>query len=274
MKVEGSLGALLQGVNQQPARIRLEGQVTEQINYMSDISTGLTSRPASDQLFEFTGVSEETKFHAFQLNQVDYVIAYGNTMRIWDVSGKEYTVNYEDADVQNYIGPNMQFHVFNDDSEDILYCNNSDVVVRAQDNVDGYPFRVALVTALGGQFSRTYSVEVVIDGQTYAASYQTPDGTGNNDGEDTRSENIIEQLTSQLVSLNIPDALVVRQDDVLQVRVSSDADISVTVSDGDNGTILRSMAETIEDTADLPQFAPHGTIVRVIGDTSLSLIHI
>ena len=45
MGINGSLGTVLQGVSQQQPRVRLPGQVTEQINIHSDVVKGAVSRP-------------------------------------------------------------------------------------------------------------------------------------------------------------------------------------------------------------------------------------
>lgn len=281
-KIEGTLGSLLQGVSQQPTHIRVEGQLTDQVNFMSDVSTGLTSRPASNQLFEMPTAETDYQFYDFQLNQRDYVMAYKReVIRVFDLDGTEYPINVPRNSARNYIGNRMKFHVFNDDGEDKLYCVNNNFTVRPDPNeVIGYPFSTAIATTLGGNFSRTYSLQVVIDGSRYIARYITPDGTGSTDADETRSEYIIQQLRSSLLANNtvgqdasdgillndFPDANVVVEDDVLLIMLPSNHTVTITSNDGDGDTILRTMARTIEDTLDLPKYAPHGTVVRVVGD--------
>tara|TARA_Y100000296_G_scaffold66371_1_gene78392 strand:+ start:17842 stop:20151 length:2310 start_codon:yes stop_codon:yes gene_type:complete len=255
---------MLQGVSQQPTRIRVDGQVTEQINYVSDVAQGLTSRPATEQVFEFDSVAVGTRFYNVEVSGVDYILGYApGVMRIWDLAGTEYPVAYQDAAAQTYIGSDMRFYVY----DQTVYCTNRDKVVEIDPTPVGYPHYAVYATCLGGNFSRTYRVTVIVEGTEYEASYTTPDGTAAGDANKTSSSYIVQQLANSLNSLGMPtNVFVSTHKEVL--RVKSVRELDIQVDDGEAGAVLRGVGRTVEDITHLPPYADQGTVVTVVGDNA------
>lgn len=265
MATQGSLGSLLQGVSQQPARIRLPGQVSEQVNMVSDVSTGLSSRPAVREISVLPNATGNLAFYHLTYQGQVYIVGHRDqTIRVWGLDGTEYQVIVQDAAARNYLSRNMRFHVFGDK----VYCTNRDRVVEKEPATVGRPFHVALVSALGGNYSRTYTVTITFpNGVVKIGSYTTPDGDTPGDAEKTTSEYIIDQIRADLVASGPPAGTIIEAEkDVLLVRF--DDTLRVSVADGEGGTILRAMSDFIDKQSDLPRFAPEGTIVRVIGDVA------
>ena len=260
MTVQGTLGSMLQGVSQQPARIRVPGQVTEQVNMYSDVAVGLTSRPATETMQILSGATNDLRFQDITLNQRDFIFGYKNRLlRAWDEQGNVVTVN---NNTDRYLGTDMRFSVF----EDTIYCTNRDTIVGTSSTVVGRPFHVVLVTALGGNFARTYKLDITLqDNTVLSVSYDTPDGDATGDAEDSTATKIIEQLSTALSESTLPEGMTVSHSaDVLVVKYTQS--MKAVVDDGDAGTILRVMTDNVEDQTDLPRFAPHGTVVKVVGD--------
>lgn len=267
MSVEGTLGSLLQGVSQQPARIRVEGQVTEQVNFMSDVAQGLTSRPAAEEIRQLAGATAGMRMQTVQFKQERFTFGFDtNLLAVWDSLGERRDIT-PDAGTLAYIGKNMRFSVYGDK----IFVLNRDKITAKSAGTSTYPFYTVIVTALGGAFSRTYKLVLTFPGgETREGVYTTPDGTSDGDAAKTSSEYIITQLKTSLeASLaagGTTAAVVLRQGPVLAVKWGGP--LKATVEDGDNGAILRVITQYADDTTDLPEYAPHGTIVKIVGDTS------
>lgn len=316
--VQGSLGAMLQGVSQQPERIRVDGQVSEQINYESDVSEGLTSRPGTDEIATLAGSTNTMTIQKVSVKNTDYMVGHGTgELAMWTMSGTPLTVVTPDG--TDYLGPDMVFHSEEDGS---LLCLNRETTVLKDPTVVGRSFHAGLITCLGGQFSRTYTAKVTYqDGTTIEAEFTTPDGTAANDSDKTAGAYIIYQLQRILKNHpNLKAGTVISMSDntVIPMHINSEpvADIeaetgedfstsidgefrwfdpesfvnfsttlvsvkagdvmsieyteplSIVVDDGEYGTIIRSATDSVDDLTDLPRFAQHGHIVRVVGSVS------
>ena len=259
----GSLGTLLQGVSQQPDRVRLEGQVTEQVNLISDVTLGLSTRPATNEGPTLFRAAANHKYHDITFNGTDYIIGYTTgILRMWDLEGNPQNVQYRRGGTPNYIGADMQFHVV--DKKIVLL--NRDRVVRKSTSVAGRAWHAALFHALGGQFLKTYAVQVDFsNGTTINAEYTAPDGTATGDAAQTSSEHIVSELvTALLADPALPAGTeITRQFDVARIFHPT-LQIRIGVSDGEGGEILRGVSDTVKDVADLPRFAPNGMIVKVV----------
>lgn len=262
MTVQATLGSMLQGVSQQPSRIRVLGQVSEQLNMYSDVAVGLTSRPATEVIGTLTNAASDLTYQNVSLQGEDFIVGYkDNRIRIWDDQGIERTVN---NGTDNYIGVDMRFSVF----EDTLYCTNRNRIVSSTVTPAGKDFHVVLVTALGGNFTRTYKLDVTLpDTTVLSVEYTTPDGDAAGDAALTTATAVITGLRDELLSLTLPTGMTVQSEaDVLLIKYTGA--MKAEVDDGDAGSILRAMSDTVSDQTDLPRYAPHGTVVKVVGDAA------
>ena len=259
----GSLGTLLQGVSQQPDRVRLDGQVTEQVNLISDVTLGLSTRPATEEGPTLSQATSSHKYQDISFAGTDYIIGYrSGDIQLWTLDGTRQNIQYRNGGSPNYIGAEMQFHVV--DGKIVLLNRNK--VVRQSSEVQGYDWYSALFHALGGQFLKTYAVQVNFsDGTTINAEYVAPDGTDSGDAAETTSEYIIGELVATLLAdPNLPaGTIITRQFDVARVYHPT-LQIRIGVSDGEGGEILRGVSDTVKDVDDLPRFAPNGMIVKVV----------
>lgn len=258
----GTLGSLLQGVSQQPSRIRLEGQVKEQINLISDVTQGLSSRPATQDGPILDKATTDHSYDNIRFKGKRYVIGYkSGDIQMWSLDGTRQNIQYRNGATPSYIGDSMQFQVV----DDTIVLVNRNKVVRKSNNIEGRDWFVALFNALGGQFLKTYAVQLTFsDGTTVNASYTAPDGTTTGDSAETASEFIVSELVTKLqADPNLPaDTVISRQFDVGLVYHPT-MRVRIGVSDGEGGEVLRGVSDTVKNVEDLPRFAPNGTIVKV-----------
>lgn len=300
MADHGSLGSLLQGVSQQPAHIRNDGQVTEQVNMISDVVLGLSTRPGSNYIARLD-IDADFKWINISVEDADYQIGYKNgELVIIDELGNLSSLVITD-DALTYIGNDMSAYTYDNQ---VYIVNRDKVVLQDSTNTsaqDAVITDIGLVTCLGGLFSHTYSVTVEYnDGAKLTASYTCPDGTEEGDASKTTSDFIIARLAAglrgagsvtedydfranrtqidvfgaefdfttlpaDLIQIGTPrtGTIIQTAGDTLMIR--GVPGIKLSVEDGSGGDILRKQTSISKSTEDLAEFAPHGTLVKVIG---------
>lgn len=260
MTVQGTLGSLLQGVSQQPARIRVPGQLTDQVNMHSDVSTGLTSRPATEVISTLANATDDLKFQTISLAGTDFILGYkNNLLRAWDADGAEVVVN---NGTDTYIGADMRFSVY----DNSIYATNRDQEVSMDSSTQGRAYHYVYVSALGGYYSRDYKLTISPEGESdIEVEYTTPDGTNSAHVERTSATYILGQLKDELDLLTLPAGMTVTQnDETLMIRW--DDTMTASVDDGDAGAVLRVITDDGADQTQLPKYAEEGSIVKIIGD--------
>lgn len=270
-KVDGSLRSLIQGVSQQPARTRLPGQCTAQDNMSSNPVTGLTRRPAMQEIATLFSTASAVQFYDFELgdtNAMRFVLAAtpGN-MRIFDLDGNEMTVNNLNSAFNYLDGGNLAFTTL----DDITYVANRSKVVAMDSGTQSYIKTGSFVYLLGGQYGRIYQINVIWSGGTISVSWTAPDGGSASHSTQITTTNIAAQLASALLAnaTFVANFTVGRADDVLYIKKTSSPTsqpFSVTVQDGDGGTNMLVINNSIKNAADLPRFAVQGYVVKVSGD--------
>lgn len=266
MTYSNTLGALLQGVSQQPPAIRPQGRVSEQINFVPDVVQGLTARPGLRHTADITGSPAGLAFFDAEIDGDPYIIGYkAGEIVVWGTDGTEWPVTYQDAAAQAYIGTDLRGYVH----DSTLYVTNREVVVALAGSlapVDTFD-NVGLAYCLGGKFSRTYSVTInYADGLNPAVgSYTTPDGTATGDADKTSSTYIMGQIkTALLAHGNFRVGTTAELADTT-LYVHHTSAFTLAVSDGDNSTAMRQQSQSVDDVEFLAPYAPHGTLVRVTG---------
>jgi len=269
MKVDGAMRSLIQGVSQQPRRSRLPGQCTAQENMSSNPVSGLTRRPPLEYIANLMNSATVPQFYEFDIGNNQRFIAAASTgsLRVFELDGSEVTVNEEDSAFDYLDGGKLAFTTL----DAVTYVANTTKVVAMEAGSKSYVDTGSLVFLLGGQYSRTYSITI-----------KWKDGMGV-DQSLTVSHNSSATVAAEIATDFLADAL----DDLLQAngtftgtfnctRVSdvlyiqrdtpSAGSFTVTVSDGDGGTNMFAINNSVDDASTLPRFAPQGYIVKITGD--------
>ncbi len=268
MAVSGTLGALLQGVSQQPAAIRNDGQVTEQINMVSDVVKGLTSRPATELVAYNTAATAGMTFRNVTVGGERFQIACrAGGLEVLDDAGASQAVTL-DAGVAAYLDTSMEVYVF----DGVIHLLNRSKVVAMDTDLTAAEAAVlrdqGLVSCRGGEFGHTYTINLEYsDGTIAVGEFTTPDGSSNNDVENTASDNIIAELSTSLQAhANYKAGTSVAVSGSV-LHISGQTGIKITATDGSGGELLRAQVNTLDNAEDAAYIAPHGTLVRVIGGT-------
>lgn len=290
-RVDGSLGTLLQGVSQQPARQRLEGQLTDQVNMTSDVVRMLSRRAPTQFLQAFDiGVIDTAKtfVHFMESSTGDayYLVIPPNVTTISDIymldanTGVRNTSLTHTAEFLTYVSmPNPR-----DDLKMItvgdhtFVVDTNQVVTMSTAESDAFTSvrhlrNAAWVEVEVSQYSRTYTIEVTIDGGTALVfSYTTPGSTDPDAEANTSTNYIATQLRAALIAdSSITDNFTVYAPDsgsLLIEPLVSTLDYSVTVSDNSGGGAMSvAVQNTVSELTQLPPRATHNTVFTVTGGT-------
>ena len=208
---EASYKSLLQGVSQQLPQERLPGQVTSQINMMSDPVTNVRRRPG----VEFKHTWEWT-------DSTDSSVAAWFT----DIAGSRMHVLL-DTNSGNIRMLNEQFveeasldasaYLYNSDLSKVravsmgneLFIANCAKLPKVTyvDTVPN-PANSGFFYISAGAFSKNYNASLVYAGGSVTASYTTPSGTGAGDAALSTPEYIAQQLFAQLNGTTFTDVRV------------------------------------------------------------------
>ena len=271
-----TLGFMLQGVSQQQAKVRSSGQVTEQVNMLSDVNRGLTTRPATERLGAIADITtSDSKSYTVDIGGDLYriVLAAGSVPKVYGYDAASLVVSNPNAQ-QAYISTNAAVYVY----DQTVYITNREMKVEKINT--SYTSEITqnwgYVFCLGGLFTRTYTVDVVVGTQRVTASFTTPDGTTAGDAALTTTDNIIKKLRDALVlafAAAIPAITTVTMtlvENHLRFVSSANNIVSISTRDGESGTLLYGDVARVKTLADMPKFAAHGDYLFVYGVASIS----
>jgi hypothetical protein len=268
MKVDGGYGSLLQGVSQQPATTRQEGQCTLQDNMSSNPVKSLTRRPSTNYIKSlFAGTNAQ--FYSFKIDSVQYMLAatVGGIKVFNESNGTEKTVTSSGL---GYLDGNKLAFT---DLQGTVYIANTNTGVSMLGNVPSYVQTGAIVYCVGGQYGRTYTINIAWSGTAQTVSWTAPDGSSAAHTAQITTTNIMYQLTALLVANSTINTNfdITRVDDVLYISKKTaplTEDFTVATSDGESGTTLLVVNNQIKDASKLPRYAPQGYVIEILGNAT------
>lgn len=263
--VDGSLNTLIQGVSQQAPVDRLDGQHELEINMSNDPEKGLLRRPPTELVAE---IAHGARVYEIIEHSGDMYIMciYDSDIKMFSLDGTEHTITMTPSATAYLLGDSIPA-VLSIDGQ--TFIANPEVEVQMLPAVKQYTENSALVFLLGGQYGRTFSVTLTVNGTAYTASYTTPDGSQTAHGAQVATNAIATQLVTALIAaLPGSDYSVTRNSDVILIKYTGSAAITefnITTQDGDGGANMYGFTNRVGDIGDLPRYAPHDYVVRVVG---------
>ncbi|WQY99543.1 tail tubular protein B [Enterobacter phage NJ2] len=273
--ISQSIKNLKGGISQQPDILRFPEQGAAQINGWSSETEGLQKRPPL--LFNRTidtaaSVGAAPYVHLINRDEFEqyHVVFTGTSIRVFDLDGVEYPVDYENNS-QAYIqtaNPRDDLRMVT--VADYTFVVNRKRVVQVNPNSknDGGAFNPkqdALINVRGGQYGRTLSVS--INGGTQA-SYKIPDGDKPTDVGNTDAQWLAEELARQLRANTPGWAFHVGQGYIWIVAPAGQEINSLVTKDGYADQLISPVTHYAQSFAKLPINAPDGYRVKIVGDTS------
>lgn len=275
--LDSSIKSLLQGVSQQVPSERLDGQVSAQLNMLSDPVQGMRRRPGLRLLqgSVLTGLGgTETIFCTSADVGDDTVhiivnVLTGN-LRIYNSNWAlitESTLTYLVADSASQL--------YTASLRGQLYiCNKAILPTKVTDKT-GFqdPDRTGFVYIKSTSYSKVFNVTITVDGTEYTGSYTAPDGTASGDAAKTTPEYVLGKVIESL-ALTIPGTLGIQQSGAYAyIVITSGALVSVSSDSGDT-YVVTSGASRVTVIGNLPARLPttaNGVLVAVGSDTKTAV---
>ncbi len=205
-KVTGSWERPIQGVSQQSDKDRLEGQCTEQVNFIPSPLYGLVKRTGTQHIAKLlTSTTKDALWYAYSRGDDEsYVMLIEpySRPRVFDVLGNERVVNTVSGSSSYYTSAipadNLKFSTI----ADYTYILNTSVVVEEEDDLTPMNPDMAIIYCQYATYGRDYII--TIDGLE-VARYSTPDGSETEHIDFVKTDYVAEQLQSQLLSESIKE---------------------------------------------------------------------
>lgn len=273
-RIRGSYENLLQGVSQQPASLRNQGQCTEQINCSSDIVRGLCRRAPTEWVADLVGTEyQDWQFRYAAITDTErFLLMYrSGALRAFNIeTGAEVTVAapggfaYLDGGSCSVVSVDNTAYI----------CNTTVVTAMSPDTHGVLDKAEFLVQVLGGAFSRTFEVRLKYKlagvSKSVVVTHSTGTGVDATDSARLDTEYIANAIANNLVTA-ATDFDVTRKDDVIHGAPKSGlviTDLSVVVRDGSNNVNIVGYSSTITDANKIPRLAPPNYTVRVKGSNT------
>ncbi|QHJ80534.1 MAG: hypothetical protein [Bacteriophage sp.] len=198
MAFDGAIKSLMQGVSQQVPRERLDGQVSVQLNRLSDVVNGNRRRPGARYMATLPTTSQyDNKVFATYVDVGDaanHVIVNTETGQLLVLS-EDFTTTLHSS-TQTYLQASSSNAIRTATLRGDLYLANTEkrpaTVHGATAQQD--PAKTGFYFVRVPAFSKDYDVTVSNSSGTYTYTYRTPSGSGTDDADKAKPSYIISQL--------------------------------------------------------------------------------
>jgi len=214
---EGSAKSQLQGVSQQVARERLDGQVTAQDNMLSDVVTGLRRRPGAQTVLTTGTTADRDHMTGWSTDIGGQKV----NLLLNGISGTLTVFNQDWALLQQLtssylIGPRANLRATTVGDEFIIANTGIKPTVSGAQAGLQDPSHTGWFYVKTGAFNQTYRVDLGYNGTAvvHTAVYSTPDGTHAGDAALATPEYIAGQLAAYILASIDPTHVVYTNVDV------------------------------------------------------------
>lgn len=199
---EASYKSLLQGVSQQIPKERLPGQLTAQLNMLSDPVTNLRRRPGAafvraDTMGTLFSNKIKTWFTDVSGERCHVVLnTHTGVLRLYDVNWDILFTSSAQSYLQGVPSVIQAASVGNE----FFLCNTT-VTPTTSGTLGGPdPSKTGFFYIVAGSFSRAYTVTLSNNGGSFTYTYTTPSGTTAGDAALATPEYIAEQLRAAMAA--------------------------------------------------------------------------
>ncbi|AMO43673.1 hypothetical protein C171_00490 [Pseudomonas phage YMC11/06/C171_PPU_BP] len=276
--IDGATKSLMQGVSQQVPRERLDGQVSLQVNMLSDAVEGMRRRPGmryltsnifpggawnKEQVFA-TSVDIGDEPHHILINTATGVVnVYNSNMSLVATDDFFYLLAPTAASIQVAA---LRGYLY--------ICNTEQFPVKNVTNAGKQnPDKTGFFFVKTGQYSKIYNVTLNVNGVQYASSYTTPNGSAPGDAALSTPEYVAGKLVDGIVAHAIPGLSFAIAGSYVYLVTTGAGAITVTSDSGTN-FISASNQSHVTLTTELPARMPaaaNGMLVSVGANPSLSV---
>lgn len=276
--VSTSWGRPIQGVSQQPDRVRLEGQCTQQVNAMPDVVKGLTKRPAANYIKQILGYNLDplSAFHSYDRGDEQYfmfVEPNTTTVKVFNLNGEMQVVTVDNGTYLNSANPerDLSFTTI----ADFTFVTNRTKQIAMSSATSPASSKLGIVYVQYATYGKTY--KIIVNGTTIS-SYTSPEGANSPDINWVATDYVAEVLYTKIAGGTIADGpgagtytaqtayTVSLHNNVIWIELASGADFKLATSDSQKGEDLIAIKGSVKNVQQLPPYAPDNYVVRVTGE--------
>jgi len=201
--VDGSIKSLMQGVSQQVPRERLGGQVSVQVNMLSDVVNGMRRRPGARRVYSLltmAGARNDTLFSTYVdvEDTANHVLVNTETGRLLVLS-EDFSTVVRDQTVPYLVAPNagaLQTAALRGH----LYIANTSKMPTATNGTAGNqnPALTGFFFVKTGVFDKQYDLTISTSAGAWTVTYQTPKGEAEGDADKAKPDYIATQLATAM----------------------------------------------------------------------------
>lgn len=268
----------IQGISQQPPRVRLAGQCSNQINAIASAQDGLYTRPGTNYVaaMEDAAFPEGTQFYFYNrgTDEAYFIVITPNAQpQVYDRDGDRLVVEGTSSyAATNYPATDLRLSTISD----FTFIANRQVAPQASSTNTTQQSNTAIVSVQFADYGKTYTIS--LDGVD-RASYTTPDGSQSEHINFVDTSYVATKLLLQLVGSDpFEDDPANETHDIREdgYGVSRDyntiyltnSDFTVDTEDGRNGEDLIAVQGAVSSVDKLPTRAPDGYLLEVVGTGS------
>lgn len=277
MAFDGAIKSLMQGVSQQVPRERLDGQVSVQLNRLSDVVNGNRRRPGARYLTTLPTSSQyDNRLFATYVDVGDnanHVIVNTETGQLLVLSEDFSTTLH--SSVQTYLqassGNSIQTATLRGD----LYLANAEkkptTVHGATAQKD--PAKTGFYFVRVPAFSKDYDITLSNSTGTHTYTYRTPSGSGASDADLAKPSYIVSQLVAQINAATGTNGITATAYDAYMYLSSNNATLSVTTNAGATYATASNQSR-VAITSDLPARLPNSAdgVLCAVGTTPRTFV--
>lgn len=271
--VSTAWGRPIQGVSQQPDRVRQEGQCTKQENGIPDVVKGLTKRPAANYINKILdyNLHENSAFHSYDRGDEQYfmfVEPHSEQVKVFNTKGELQLITMTHGSYLNLDRPDLNLD-FTTVADFTFITNRTINAAMTADKSPPLP-HMGIVYCQFATYGKSY--RIIVDGNSIAG-YTTPDGSSasmiNNVATDFVANELYVQIAGDAsrtppVPAN-PNFIATRHNNVIWLERADGADFKLTTSDSQQGEDLIAAKGSIRTTTQLPPIAPDNFTLRITG---------
>lgn len=288
-RVTSNMGRPIQGVSQQPDKVRIDGQCTASVNLRPDVVRGLVTRVGTTSVGKIDTVQANPtdRWHYYDRGTgEEYHIRITSTgvVEAWSPDGTVHTVNVIDAGAQTYLTTadpknDLELTTIGDTT---FIINKKKAVLPDNTRLSDAKSYMSLIFVSFMDYALRVSVMMDYGGSFQeVAYYQAGDGSTSAHNNSVRTEWIASNLHSALTGgsgsgsgatwgglggVGITDEYNVDLDaNVIAVERKDLADYAIEVTDDASGNNVYAIKNFVKSTSKLPGTAPDGFLVEIDG---------
>lgn len=298
--ITSTQGRPIQGVSQQPDKVRIAGQCTESVNFRPDVVRGLVTRPGTifEGKLDDIAFPDNIKWHYYDRGTgEEYFMSVSDNgnVRVWRRDGTEQAVAVTDADASTYLqSDNARENIQAQTIGDVTFLVNKSKQVSASTGLTSEGAgNVALIYVQYITYGQKQAVKVDLPGGGAATVwYKAPTGSHPDHVEGVRPSFAAERLRQAMegwskssngpypgsgftgvdwgtdyaagtggISDNYDFGMIAAN--VIQIKRKDGSDFKISSTDDSDGNNLIVVKGSVSEISKLPPVAPAGMLVEI-----------